>query len=207
MTAIKRLLLVASAAALILGAGLLAMVLIEGHNIHPATAANTPASAALGGPFTLVGSDGKTVTDRTYRGKLLLVYFGYTYCPDVCPTTLNNVAQALIQLGQQANAVTPLFITVDPQRDTPQLIGQYVKSFDPRIVGLTGSDAQIAAVVKEYRVYAAAQPPDKTGNYLVDHSSFLYLMDRNGKFAKVLPGSLSGIEMSDAIKPFIAAGS
>lgn len=206
MTAIKRLLLVASVAALILGGGMLAVVLIESHSIHPATAANSAAGAALGGPFTLVRGDGKTVTDQTYRGKLLLVYFGYTTCPDVCPTTLNNIAQALIQLGNQADAVTPVFITVDPKRDTPQVIGRYVKSFDPRIVGLSGSDAQIAAIAKEYRVYY--QPaPGQGGDYLVDHSSFLYLMGRDGKFLKLMPGSMSGGEIADAIKPFIASGS
>ena len=206
MTAIRRLLLVTSAAALILGGGMLAVVLIERENIHPATAANSAGGAALGGPFTLIRSDGKTVTDQTYRGKLLLVYFGYTYCPDVCPTTLNNVAQALIQLGPEAKAVTPLFITVDPKRDTPQVIGSYVKAFDRRIVGLTGSEAQIAAVAKEYRVYY--QPtPAQGGDYLVDHSSLVYLMDRNGKFLKVFSGGLSGIEMVDTIKPFIASAS
>ena len=206
MTAFRRLLLVASVAALILGTGMLAVVLIEDQNIHPATAANTAAGAALGGPFTLVRSDGQTVTDRSYRGKLLLVYFGYTTCPDVCPTTLNNMAQALIQLGNQADTVTPIFITVDPKRDTPQAMGSYVKSFDPRIQGLTGSDAQIAAVAKEYRVYF--QPtPAQGGDYLVDHSSFVYLMDRNGKFLKVMPGGMSGGEMADTIKPFIAARS
>jgi protein SCO1/2 len=181
-------------------------MLVESRNTHLATAANTVTGAALGGPFTLVGSDGKPVTDQSYRGKLLLVYFGYTYCPDVCPTTLNNIAQALIQLGTQAKAMTPVFITVDPKRDTPQAIGPYVKSFDPRIVGLTGSDAQIAAVAKEYRVYY--QPaPAQGGDYLVDHSSLVYLMDRNGKLLKIFAGSLSGAEMADTIKPFIAAGS
>jgi len=204
MTAIRRLLLVASAAAIILAGGMLAMVLVERQNIHPVTMANSAASAALGGPFTLIRSDGKTVTDQSYRGKLLLIYFGYTYCPDICPTTLNNIAQALIQLGPRAKAVTPVFITIDPKRDTPQAIGQYVKAFDPRIVGLTGSDKQIAAVAKEYRVYYKPTPA-QGGDYLVDHSSFVYLVNRNGKFAKVLPGSMSGIEMADAIKPFIAS--
>ena len=204
MKNITRLLLVASVVALILGAGMIAVMFIEGRPLHPASAAG---DLALGGPFTLVGSDGKTVTDESYRGKLLLVYFGYTYCPDVCPTTLNNIAQALIELGTQASAVTPVFITVDPKRDTPKKIGAYVKAFDPRIVGLTGSDAQIAAVAKEYRVYYAPQSADETGNYLVDHSSFIYLMNRSGKLVKFMPGSLSGVEMADAIRPFIRAGS
>ena len=207
MKTITRLLLAASVAALILGAGMIAVMFIEGRPLHSASAANTATGAAIGGPFTLVGSDGKTVTDQSYRGKLLLVYFGYTFCPDVCPTTLNNIAQALIELGTQASAVTPVFITIDPKRDTPKKMGEYVKAFDPRIIGLTGSEAQIAAVAKEYHVYYAPQAADETGNYLVDHSSFVYLMNRNGKFVKVMPGSLSGIEMADTIKRFLAPAS
>ena len=202
----RRILLIASVAALVFGAGLFALVLVEGRNVHTATAANTAVGAALGGPFTLVGSDGKPITDRAFRGKLLLVYFGYTFCPDVCPTTLNNIAQALVQLGTQADAVVPVFISVDPKRDTPAVIGGYVKAFDPRIIGLTGSAAQIAAVAKEYRVYYAPQPA-QNGDYLVDHSSLVYLMDRNGRFLKVFAGSLSGVEMADTMRPFIAAGS
>ena len=182
---------------------MLAIVFIEGRDIHPATAANTATGASLGGPFTLVAADGRTVTDQSYRGKWLLVYFGYTYCPDVCPTTLNNIAQALVRLGADTRAVTPIFITVDPQRDTRQVIGQYVKAFDPRIVGLTGSQAQIAAVAKEYRVYYEPQPA-QNGGYLVDHSSFIYVIDPHGKFVKILPGSTSGAEIAAAIRPFIA---
>ncbi|HEX3971696.1 MAG TPA: SCO family protein [Stellaceae bacterium] len=207
MTAIRRVLLVASIAALLIAGGMLALMMVETRANHPtATASNSTAGAAVGGPFTLVNGDGKPVTDRDYRGKLLLVYFGYTFCPDVCPTTLNNIAQALVQLGTQADAVTPVFISVDPKRDTPKVIGSYVKSFDPRIVGLTGSDAQIAAVAKEYHVYYAPQP-GQNGDYLVDHSSLVYIMDRDGKFLKVFAGSLSGVEMADAIKPFVGSGS
>jgi protein SCO1/2 len=126
----------------------------------------------------------------------------------VCPTTLNNIAQALVQLGPDASAVVPVFITIDPQRDTPKAIGNYVKAFDRRIVGLTGSPAQAAAVAQEYHVYYAKQPASGGGNdYLIDHSSFIYLMTRQGKFAKVIPGSLSGVEIADTIRPFIASNS
>lgn len=175
----------------------------------PATQNATPplAGATIGGPFTLTNQDGRTVNDKDFAGKYRIMYFGYTYCPDVCPTTLNNIAQALNKLGTQASAVTPVFITVDPKRDTPEKIGEYVKAFDPRIIGLTGSDAQIAAVAKEYRIYYAPQPADKTGDYLVDHSSFIYLMDRDGKFLKLMPGSLSGVEMADTIRRYIPSGS
>jgi len=137
----------------------------------------------VGGPFTLVSGDGHTVTDRDFRGKYLLVYFGYTYCPDVCPTTLNAVAGALDKLGSTADRLQPLFITVDPRRDTPEVIKQYTAAFSPRLLGLTGTPAEIAAVAKEYHVYYAE---DRTGpgpnDYSMDHSSILYLMGPDGRF-------------------------
>lgn len=110
---------------------------------------------AIGAPFTLVNAAGHTVTDRDFRGKYMLIYFGYTFCPDVCPTTLNALAGALEKLGPRADRVQPLFITVDPKRDTPSIIGQYTAAFGARIIGLTGTSEQIATVEKEYRVYAA----------------------------------------------------
>ena len=144
-------------------------------------------AAAIGGPFTLEDAAGKPVTDRTFRGKYLLVYFGYTFCPDVCPTTLNDVAQAMDKLGAKADQVQPVFITVDPARDTPTVVGQYAAAFSPRLQGLTGTPEQIAAVARAYRVYYA---PHKTGpnpgDYTMDHSSILYLMDPQGDFAGVI---------------------
>ena len=151
------------------------------------TPAPVQEAAAIGGPFTLTDGAGKTVTDQTFRGKYMLVYFGYTFCPDVCPTTLNDVAQAIDKLGAAADKLQPLFITVDPARDTPQVVGQYAAAFSPRLTGLTGSAAQIATVAKEYRVYYA---PHKTGpnpgDYTMDHSSILYVMDPSGHFAGVI---------------------
>ncbi|HEY3919152.1 MAG TPA: SCO family protein [Stellaceae bacterium] len=200
-----RLLLTAAIAALLIGGGMLAVILVERPGAPPAET-STATGASIGGPFTLVSADGRTVTDRDYRGKWMLVYFGYTFCPDVCPTTLNNIAQALAKLGPDAKAIEPLFITVDPKRDTPKLIGEYVKAFDPRIIGLTGGVAQIADVAKEYRVYYAPEPGN--GNdYLVDHSSFVYLMNPQGVFAKVMPGNTSGGDMAAAIRPFIDSNS
>jgi len=149
-----------------------------------------------------VTADGSTVTDQTYRGKWMLVYFGYTFCPDVCPTTLNAVAQALSKLGPDAKSVVPLFITIDPKRDTPKVIGDYVKAFDPRIVGISGNAPQVETVAKAYHVYYVAQSGGGD-DYLIDHSSFLYLMTPQGAFAKALSGSLSGGEIADAIRPFI----
>ena len=144
-------------------------------------------AAAIGGPFTLQDGSGQPVTDRSFRGKYMLVYFGYTFCPDVCPTTLNDVAQAIDKLGQNANRIQPVFITVDPARDTPAIVQQYAAAFGPRIKGLTGTPDQVASVAREYRVYYA---PHKTGpdpgDYTMDHSSILYLMDPAGAFAGVI---------------------
>lgn len=143
------------------------------------------APVTVGGPFALTAPDGTTVTDETYRGKWLLVFFGYTFCPDICPTTLNEIAAALDRLGPDAAKLQPLFITVDPERDTPEVMGQFTAAFDGRIVGLTGSPQQIAAVAREYGAYSAvrnAGAGDK--DYLVDHSTYIYLMDPRGKFAR-----------------------
>jgi protein SCO1 len=165
----------------------------------PRPEVSTSGRAAIGGPFTLVATDGKTVTDQTYRGKWLLIYFGYTFCPDACPTALSNMSVALEKLGSDANKLQAVFITVDPQRDIGEVMADYLKSFDSRIVGLTGSQAQIDSVVKEYRMYVAQQ---RTGgvDYLVDHSAYFYLMNPEGAFVSVLGGELSGEEIVDQLR-------
>ncbi|WP_158743789.1 SCO family protein [Acidisphaera sp. L21] len=144
-------------------------------------------AAAIGGPFSLTDGAGKPVTDKTYRGKYMLVYFGYTFCPDVCPTTLNDVAQAIDKIGPVADKLQPLFITIDPARDTPDVIRQYAAAFSPKLQGLTGTAAQIADVAKEYRVYYASHKTGPgPGDYTMDHSSILYVMDPSGHFAGVI---------------------
>ena len=175
-------------------------------NAPIADADSAAAGLSIGGPFRLVGADGQAVTDKTYRGKWMMVYFGYTFCPDVCPTTFGNIAQALAQLGPDASRIVPLFITVDPKRDTPKVMGEYVKSFDPRIIGLSGTPTEIAAVAKEYHVYDAAHPGDGE-SYLVDHSSFIYLMTPEGVFAKVMPGSMTGDAMAQTIRQLVGSTS
>ena len=146
-------------------------------------------AGGIGGPFTLTASpDGKTVTDRDFRSRYMLVYFGYTLCPDVCPTTLAQVAAALDMLGVDADRIRPVFVTVDPARDTPQLVRDYVAAFSPRLVGLTGTPAQIGAIEAEYRVYAERHVTGPgPGDYTMDHSSILYLIDPRGRFVEVLP--------------------
>lgn len=169
---------------------------------EPAAAPTT----AIGGPFTLTAADGTTVTDRTYRGKWLLIYFGYTFCPDACPTALSAVSGALERLGPVAARIQPLFITVDPQRDTPAVMGDYVKAFAPGIVGLTGTPAQIAAVAREYGVYVAPHR-DEGPNYLVDHSSLLYVITPDGNFATTLSGAASSTQIADRLKQLVASTS
>ena len=167
--------------------GILFAVLIIGAGITMWLGGATPSGISIGGPFSLTDGDGKRVTDQDLRGKYALVYFGYTFCPDVCPTTLNQVAETMDRLGPRAERVRPVFITIDPRRDTPPVMKQYVASFDPRIIGLTGTEAEIAAVAKEFRVYYA---PHRTGDgpndYTMDHSSVLYLLGPDGKFVSPL---------------------
>jgi protein SCO1/2 len=159
-------------------------------------------TGAVGGPFTLTASDGRIITDQTYRGKWLLIYFGYTSCPDACPTALNDMGVALDRLGPEAAALQPLFITVDPKRDTQETLAEYLKSFDPHIVALTGTEEQVAAVAKAYRVYYAIH--DTGGrSYLVDHSSFFYLIDPQGRFVDAMAGDLSGDGIAARIDHFI----
>ena len=174
----------------------------------PAPKVATSGTAAIGGPFTLVSTNDGNVTDQTYRGKWLLIFFGYTFCPDACPTALNNISVALEKLGADAANLQPLFVTVDPQRDTREVLAEYLKSFDSRIVGLTGSQDQIDRVVKEYRVYVASQKSETQGddNYLVSHSAYIYLMDPQGKFANVIQGSEAGEEIAAWLHKQMAHG-
>ncbi len=139
---------------------------------------------SIGGAFTLVDQDGKTVTDRDFRGKLLLVYFGYTFCPDVCPTELQAMTLVMDELGDLAGTkVVPLFITIDPQRDTPAVLKEYMGNFHPAFHALTGTPEQIAQAAKAYRVYYGKAKDGGDTDYLMDHSGFVYLMDGEGRYA------------------------
>ena len=140
-----------------------------------------PAIAAVGGPFQLVDQDGKTVSDADMKGRPFLVFFGYTHCPDVCPTTLFEMSQMLHALGPDAGRIGALFITIDPERDTPAVLKDYLASFDPHLRGLTGGPAAVDAALKAYRVYAK-KVPLKDGDYTMDHTAVVYLMDKNGRF-------------------------
>ena len=138
----------------------------------------------VGGPFELVSHKGEHVTDKDFRGKYMLVSFGYTYCPDVCPTELQVISAALDELGEKAKDIQPIFITIDPERDTVATLAQYMPSFHPRYIGLTGSPEAIAKAAKAYRVYYSKGENKGGGDYLMDHSSIIYLMDKQGTFLK-----------------------
>jgi cytochrome oxidase Cu insertion factor (SCO1/SenC/PrrC family) len=159
----------------------------------------TTGAADVGGPFSLTNHSGKTVTDRDFRGRYMLVYFGYSFCPDVCPTTLGVMAEALQKAGGKAQRIAPVFITIDPERDTPQVLGEYMKAFGPQFIGLTGSPAAIKDVEKKYRVYAAKRPLDK-GGYGMDHSSVLYLMGPDGKMISFYDEAISPDELAKDLR-------
>ena len=137
--------------------------------------------SAVGGPFSLVDQDGKPITNDNMKGKPFLVFFGFTHCPDVCPTTLFDVSEIFRALGPDAKGLQALFVTVDPERDTPAVLKDYLSSFDPRIVGVTGDEAAITAAEKAYRVYAKKVPTDG-GGYTMDHTAIVYLMNKDGRF-------------------------
>jgi len=141
---------------------------------------NLPQTATIGGPFRLTDQNGRTVTEQDFKGAPFLVFFGFTHCPDVCPTTLFEVSEILRTLGPDAARVRVAFITVDPERDTPTALKNYLSSFDPHMEGLTGDPAAIAAVTKAYRVYYKKVPLDE--GYTMDHTAIVYLMDKDGNF-------------------------
>ncbi len=157
----------------------------------------------IGGPFALVDQDGKPRTDADFRGKVLIVYFGFTYCPDVCPTDLQNIGLAMDRLGKAGDAVQPLFVTLDPERDTAAHLKGYVALFHPRMVALTGDAAAIKNAADAYRVYYA-RVPTKGDDYTVDHSAFLYLVDRSGKYLGFLPPGTDGDRIAEAIRAYLS---
>jgi protein SCO1/2 len=156
----------------------------------------------LNGHFDLTTLDGRDITDADYRGKWLLIYFGYTFCPDVCPTTLSQIGTALEALGPKAKNFQPIFITVDPARDKPPVLRDYMKSFDPRIVALTGEPDSIESAAKSFHVYYR---PRSLGNgqYTVDHSSYIYVMNPQGKFVELLTGDLPGHPLADDLRKLV----
>lgn len=189
-------LLIAAALGLAAGAGAAFLASRMPEAPQPAAAGRV----AIGGPFSLIDQTGQRRTEKDYAGKPILVFFGFTNCPDVCPSGLQTLTVALDKLGPKAEGLSPLFISVDPERDTPEALAQYVKSFHPRIIGLTGTPEDIKSVVKAYRVYAVKVADEKDPTrYSVDHSSFFYLMDANGQYVKHFPHSVDANVLADAL--------
>jgi cytochrome oxidase Cu insertion factor (SCO1/SenC/PrrC family) len=174
---------------------------------HRGGEASAPSSAALalpegvtvGGPFHLVDAQGHPVSDADLRGRWLLIYFGYTTCPDVCPTTLQTMVTALDKLGPAGKNVVPVFITIDPERDTPDVMGRYAAEIDPRILALSGSPEEIAQVAKAYHVYYAKVPGKQGEPYTMDHSAFIYLVGPDGRLAALFGPQSSADEIAAAI--------
>lgn len=168
----------AAVAALALGAGYVSYKQVAGGSA-PATLIEPVAS--IGGPFSLVNGNNEPVSDATFKGKPTVMFFGFTFCPDVCPTTLSDLQGWIEQLGPDAEKLNYAFVTVDPERDTPQVMKDYVAAFDPRVQALSGTREQIDAMIKAYRVYAKKVPLD-AGGYTMDHTAAIYLMDKNNRF-------------------------
>ena len=159
----------------------------------------------VGGPFALIDHVGRARTDKDFRGKLMLVYFGFTYCPDVCPADLQSIGLALDRLGESSARVQPLFITVDPERDTPQHLAEYLTMFHPRLIGLTGDAAAIRQAADAYKVYYAKVMNQKGDDYTVDHTAFIYLMGDDGKYLGFFPPGTDAERMADMIARQLAA--
>ena len=189
-----------AAALVILGAGLfLALALRD----NPRGVGGTALASAIGGPFRLIDQNGQTVTDADLKGKWSLVYFGYTHCPDACPTALNDISIALDDLGPKRDAVRAVFITVDPERDTAEALKSYVTSFDAPILALTGSPEAIAQAAKGYRVYYAKHP-EAGGDYSMDHSSVIYVMDPQGRFTASFTHESAPEQIAERLKKLLS---
>jgi cytochrome oxidase Cu insertion factor (SCO1/SenC/PrrC family) len=195
------------------GAAALAAVMLFGvsGSMAPAEEAATPSAAELmdalmwnrgpiGGPFDLIDQNGRRRTSGEFRGKLLVLYFGYTYCPDVCPADLMAISSAIDLLGPAGNDVQPIFITVDPQRDTVEHLRDYVSSFHPRLIGLTGSQHDIRKLAVAYKVYYAKVATEHGMPYAIDHTGFIYLVGRNGKYLGFFPPGTPPNRMVEIIR-------
>lgn len=178
------------------------------------TGQNTPSAqentkALIGGPFSLMNHHGKKVTEAAYKGKYMLIYFGYTYCPDVCPTELQIMSDALDQVEPETLAdVLPIFISVDPDRDTVEILAQYAPAFHPNMIGLTGTTAEVAAAKKAYRIYSAKDALKEGADpesYLVSHSSYTYLMDRNGEYVTHFKSQTDPVKMAARLDEIVGS--
>jgi protein SCO1/2 len=157
----------------------------------------------IGGPFKLTDQTGRPRSDSEFRGHLMIVYFGYTFCPDVCPTDLQAITQALNALGPLAREVQPIFITIDPERDT-KVLAEYVSAFHPSLIGLTGSPAEIRKVANSYKAFYTRVSDERTGEYSIDHSGVIYLMGRNGEYLGFMPPQTGPERLTEILRTYLA---
>lgn len=178
---------------------IMVLSVVLGLGIAVSARADTP----VGGAFTLTNQEGKPVSDGDFRGKYMLLFFGFTNCPDLCPTTLLIMSQALEQLKDDASKVVPIFITVDPERDTPAQMKNFLSNFNPAIVGLTGTQEQIDKIQGDYKTYSLkVEDKDAPGGHSFDHSGYVYLMDKQGKFLTVFTADSSPQTIAAKIKEY-----
>lgn len=192
---LRSLLLFLAAAALVAAVSWLTLPRLLPYRFY---GAEIPAAAAQ--DFALIGQDGRTVRLSDFRGKLVALYYGYTFCPDVCPTTLAELGQAMKRLGAQADAVQVIMVTVDPERDTPQHLAEYVSFFHPSFIGLSGTPAQIAAAAQAYDIYYRKHEGTPASGYLVDHTASLRLLDREGRLRLIWPYGTTGDQIAQDLK-------
>lgn len=182
----------------------LIFVLIGANMYHRQSRAPVASGNALiGGAFTLVDTEGKAVGDAVFRGRLMLVYFGFSHCPDICPTDLSRMTRVMEALGKDADRVAALFITVDPERDTPEVLTRYMQNFHPAIHALTGTRTQVDAALQAYRVFAEQMRDPALEGYMMNHSSFTYLLDKEGRYITHFPSSASADAIVDAVRPLL----
>jgi protein SCO1/2 len=158
---------------------------------------------SVGGPFTLTDQSGKPRSDTEFRGKLMIIYFGYTFCPDVCPTDLMAITQALDALGPASEDIQPIFITIDPERDT-KVLADYISAFHPKLIGLTGSPDQIRQVANAFKASYAKVPDERTGNYSIDHAGVIYLVGRNGEYLGFMPPQTGPERITEILRKYLA---
>ncbi|PZF77497.1 SCO family protein [Aestuariivirga litoralis] len=193
----RRPVLIFAAVVLLIAAGLGSYAYL-GRGTHAPQGSGT---ALVGGPFSLIDQDGRRVTERDFLGKYMLVFFGYTYCPDVCPTELQVMSAALDQLGPDASRIQPVFVSIDPARDTPEVLKAYVGNFGPRLMGLTGTPEEVAAIARAYRVYyTKAAGGSSSTDYLMDHSSIIYLMGPDGRFVRHMAYTTDAAKLAMELK-------
>lgn len=186
---------------LLIGAGAVFAAMFAGFVMFTNEHKPTTSNAAIGGPFQLTAHNGQQVSEQDLLGRPFLVFFGYTHCPDVCHTTLFEMSEILRALGPQAK-IGGLFVTVDPERDTPDALKEYLSNFDPRIIGLTGPRPQLEPMLREYRIYAK-RAPGKGEDYAVDHTTVVYLMDKNGRFVNAFNVSRKPYEAARELEKYL----